>query len=237
MHNHESKILSLSMPPAYHEAMLNSNRKKILLALSKHGGVCNFSQLEKETGLKAGLLQHHLNSLISRNIVDTPQVKGTYNLRFKTPLCYAFEAQNVPSAYLGLLGRKGSKPDPEPKVSLRLLAERGINPSLHYLLTSPEAMEDWKNDRLPYEWIFCYGEEIFDIDAIQQRIRPQLEALLRDYSVVIDCTSGTKPATIAYYQLALQYLVPCVYVAEEKKTAELKWLISKESIKHELECD
>jgi hypothetical protein len=214
--------------------MLYSNRKKLLIALSKHGGVCNFSLLERETGLKGAVMQHHLNSLISRNIIDIPKVKGTYNLRFKTPLCYVFEARNVVSVYVGLLGRRNSKVDPEPRVAQRLLAAQGIDASLHYVLTSPEAAEDWKSSKLPYQWIFCYGEEIFDIDAIQEKVRPQLEALLREYSVVMDCTSGTKPATIAYYQLALQYLVPCVYIAEERKKVELKWLISRETIKQEL---
>ncbi|MBS7651073.1 hypothetical protein KEJ35_07000, partial [Candidatus Bathyarchaeota archaeon] len=96
----------------------------------------------------------------------------------------------------------------------------------------PEGMVDWKDHRINCQWIICYGDEIIDIDAIQRKITPQLTALLREYSVIIDCTSSTKPATIAYYDLAQRFLIPCIYVSEEKKS--IRWLISKESIMRRL---
>jgi hypothetical protein len=98
--------------------------------------------------------------------------------------------------------------------------------------TSPEALSDWKHLGLPYEWILCYEDEIVDIDAVAQKVQPQLEALLRDHLVVMDCSSSTKPATIAFYELARMYLVPLVYVQET--TRRLKWLISKNDILKEV---
>jgi len=48
----------------------------------------------------------------------------------------------------------------------------------------------------------------------------------------MDCTSATKPATIAYYELAQKLWIPLIYVYEETK--QLKWLISKEDIQEKL---
>jgi len=50
-------------------------------------------------------------------------------------------------------------------------------------------------------WILCYEDEIINIDTIKDKVTPQLESLMKDFIVIIDCTSATKPATIAYYEL------------------------------------
>jgi len=50
--------------------------------------------------------------------------------------------------------------------------------------------------------------------------------------VVIDCTSATKPATIAYYELAQEYMAPLIYVYEDGRS--IKWLISKDTLKRKL---
>jgi len=67
---------------------------------------------------------------------------------------------------------------------------------------------------------------------VKNKVLPQLTSLLKEYIVIMDCTSATKPATIAYYELAQTYQIPLIYVYEETK--ELKWLISKETIKEKL---
>jgi len=70
--------------------------------------------------------------------------------------------------------------------------------------------------------------EVFSAD----RVEPVLWTLLREYIVIMDCTSATKPATITYYELAQNYLIPLIYIYE--KTTSLKWLVSKETIKKKL---
>ena len=78
-----------------------------------------------------------------------------------------------------------------------------------------------KRELMEKTGILCYEEEIVDIDAIRKKVEPQMENLLRNYSVIMDCTSSTKPATIAYYQLAETYLILLIYVYEE--TRQLRW--------------
>ena len=221
----------IDIGPRYEEAMKIRNSQKVLHALSRLDGVAKFSMLQKETGLAGGLLLHHLNRLISLGVIKT-EVKGTYRLRFKTPLCYAFGAKKTEYVYLGLLGRRGSYTEPEPQVALSLLSKQKITPTLTYVMTSPEALAEWKSEKLRYQWILCYGDEIIDNDEVQKKLLPQLTALLREQTVIMDCTSSTKPATIAYYDLAQKLLVPCIYVSEEKR--ELRWLISRETIRAKL---
>ncbi|GBC72714.1 hypothetical protein HRbin04_00105 [archaeon HR04] len=117
---------------------------------------------------------------------------------------------------------------PETEVALELLKREGISPQMIYVTTSPEAFQEWSDLKLPYQWIIAYETQIADIDAVKEKVRPTLEILLRDCVVMLDCTSATKPATIAYYELAQEYYIPLLYVYEPKK--QLKWLISKDAI-------
>ena len=105
-------------------------------------------------------------------------------------------------------------------------------PDLAYVVTSPDALNNWKTLKPPYQWILCYEDEIIDADSVKRKTAPQLLSLLRDYIVIMDCTAATKPSTIAYYELAQEFCVPLIYIYEEKK--QLKWLISQETIKAKL---
>ena len=218
------------MVPDYREALKSKNSRKVVEAISKSGGVTTFSKISKATGLRGSVLTHHLNKLEQLGILKK-EVRGTYKLRFKTPLCFIYGAE-TPYVYLGLLGKRNSREVSETEVALSLLKKEGIKPILTYVLTSFEALNQWAEKKLPYQWILCYDEEIIDIELVKKKIRPQLEALLKDYIVILDCTSATKPATIAYYELAQEYLTPLIYIYEEKK--KLLWLISKDTIRKAL---
>jgi len=218
--------------PLYKDAIANSNGLKVVQALTECGGIANFSEISRRSSVKDSVLAYHLDRLQRLNVVEQ-EAKGTYRLTYKTPLCFILEkVPEIPIAYFGLLGRKESRPKPEPTVALQLLQKEGIKPKFVYVVTSPEALNEWKELKLPYQWILSYEEEIISIDAIKNKVAPQLESLLRDLIVILDCTSATKPATIAYYELAQNYCVPLIYIYEETK--QLKWLLSKETIRKKL---
>ena len=225
-------VVSDSKMPNYSLAVSVENSRKVLEALAKNGGIASFSQIQAISGVKGSVLTHHLNRLQRLHIIEK-EVKGTYRLTYKTPLCFIFPSTvKIPIAYFGLLGRKESRKEPEPQVAIKLLEKEKLKPDLIYVLTSPEALNDWKNLKLPYQWILCYEDEIINIDSIKQKILPQLISLLKEYIVIMDCTSATKPATIAYYELAQNFHIPLIYIYEE--TRQLKWLISKNKIKERL---
>jgi hypothetical protein len=214
--------------PDYANAVAIENSLKVLESISRKGGIANFSEIQADSGVKGSVLNHHLNRLQRLRVIQR-EVKGTYRLTFKTPLCLIFNPrQKIPIAYFGLLGRKESREKPEPEVAINLLLKEHLKPDLVYVATSPDALSDWKQLRLPYQWILCYEEEIINVDAVKQKVTPQILSLLRDYIVIMDCTSATKPATIAYYELAQELWIPIIYIYEETK--QLKWLISQESL-------
>ena len=219
------------MRPDYKEALRLNNSRLVLRAIAEEGGIARFSTISKKTGLKGSVLRYHLKRLEDLGVIEM-EVKGVYRLRYKCPLCFIFES-NVPYAYLGLLGRKEGRRESETEVAMSLLRKEGIKPILNYVFTSIEALNEWRDIKVPVQWILCKNDEIIDIDLMKSKVRPQLEALLRDYVVIVDCTSATKPATIAFYDLAQEYLTPLIYIYEERR--KLIWLISRERIKRELE--
>lgn len=101
-----------------------------------------------------------------------------------------------------MLGRRN---EPETNTALKLLKAEDIESKVVSVLTSIEALEEWKPLKLSYNWILCYEEEIVDIDAVKNKVQQEVELLLRDYILLLDCTSATKPATIAYYEVAQVY--------------------------------
>jgi DNA-binding transcriptional ArsR family regulator len=215
--------------PNYPQAVSIEKSRKVLEALALKGGVATFSEIEAISGVTGSVLTHHLNRLQRFNVIQK-EVKGTYRLAYKTPLCFIFKSkQKVPMAYFGLLGQRESREEPEPEVALKLLQKEQLKPDMIYVVTSPEALNDWKQLKLPYQWILCYEDEIINVDLVKKKVTPQLLSLLKDYIVIMDCTSATKPATVAYYELAQNFWTPLIYVYE--KTKQLKWLISKQDIK------
>jgi DNA-binding transcriptional ArsR family regulator len=218
--------------PNYRIALSVENSRKIVKALARTGGIATFSQIQALSGVKGSVLTHHLNRLQNLHVIKK-ETKGTYRFTYKTPLCFLFPTKTkIPIAYFGLLGRRDTRKKPEPQVAIELLEKEKLKPNFIYVATSPEALNDWKNLKLPYQWILCYEDEIINVDAIKQKISPQLKSLLKEYIVIMDCTSATKPATIAYYELAQKLWIPLIYIYEETK--QLKWLISLETIKERL---
>jgi len=211
----------------YREAFTHRNTQKIAKAIAENGGEANYKQIADKTKLPGSTIIYHLNRLIAYKIVESP-VKGYYRLKRKAPLCYIYQDTTIPTVYFGLLGIKEDRSEPEPLTAIKLLKKEKINPTQQYVVTTPEALEEWKNHQLPYKWILCYNDEIRNIEAIRSKVKPTLENLLTNNLAILDCTSATKPATLAYYKLAQEYHLPLIYVNE--KPLEIVWLNSREDI-------
>jgi hypothetical protein len=216
--------------PMYREAFTNEKGREVVKTIAILGGVSNFSDIESNCPVKGSTLSYHLNRLIQNKVLVSP-AKGTYSLKYKTPISYLFETK-TPLAYVGLLGRRNHRTKPETDIAVKLLAKENHKVHMIYVVSTPEALHEWSPLKPDYQWILCYEDEITDIDAIRNKVTPQLETLLKDFIVVLDCTSATKPASIAFYQLAEEYIAPLIYVYENNQS--IKWLISKESIEKQL---
>ena len=219
-------------PPDYAEAFRQVNGRRVVEALARLGGVARFSDIEKASGVKGSTLVHHLNRLERVGVVAR-EAKGVYSLVYKTPLCFVFPGEKpIPVAYLGLLGEKVPNRPPEPKVAIDLLSREGLSPSAVYVLTSYEALGTWRDDGLGYTWILCYDDEIIDVEAVREKALKTFLELLKTHILIVDCTSATRAAGFALYDLAREYLAPLIYVYEAKK--KLVWILSREKIMEKL---
>ncbi len=127
------------------------------------------------------MLNHHLNRLLRLGVIEKLS-KGTYRLRFKTPLCFVLGSElKVPVAYFGLLGKRGDRRVPEPQTAIAQLEKQGLKPDLVYVVTSTSSIAEWADLKLPYQWILCYEDEIADVEKIEQKVKPQLLSLLKDH--------------------------------------------------------
>jgi hypothetical protein len=219
-------VILMQEPPMYEDAFKHQKGIEVTQTIAKLGGIAKFSDIESNCQVKGSTLIYHINRLIQSNVLKS-LAKGTYGLRFKTPMSYLF-GTDTPIAYVGLLGRRNNRSIPVTDVAVKLLEIEKHPVQLKYVVSTPDALQEWSPLKPDCQWLLCYEDEIFDIDSIKNKVRPQLEALLKDNIVILDCTSATKPASIAFYELAQEYLIPLIYVYENNQS--IKWLISKDSI-------
>ncbi|MGQ9720805.1 MAG: hypothetical protein ACUVXA_05720 [Candidatus Jordarchaeum sp.] len=131
------------------------------------------------------------------------------------------------------MGERSEREESETETAISLLKEKGISFEKIVVATTHGAVAEWEDiTHLNVEWCLLSDEEISRVSEVEEKVMPRLLGLLRNYKVVMDCTSATKPATIAYYRLASKFKVPLVYVYEKRR--ELVWIVSVEDLKREL---
>jgi len=175
--------------------------------------------------------------LISARVIEKAGKRGPIKLKWRTPLCWLASSPGVPFAYMGLLGQK-KYPVSETQTAIELLKSDpnvGVKPEKIVVLTSNEVVGEWEGAISPdikISWETKSEEMLNDIDKVEEFIKPIIIDLMRDYILIMDLTSGPRPAGIAFYELAVQFKVPLIYVYEPKK--RLRWLISKEKLEQEI---
>ena len=190
-----------------------------------------FSEIVKNTGIPKSSLDYNLAILAKKGIIN--REKGTIHLDYKTPLCFIFDSPRIPYAYLGLLGERSERIESETETAIQLFKDLGVLFEKIVVATTHRAVAEWESlTHLNVEWCLLSDEEISRVNTVEEKVLPRLVELMRNYRVVMDCTSATKPATIAYYRLATLFRVPLIYVYESRK--ELIWVISREDLKREL---
>ena len=197
----------------------------IINSLLRFNGLANFSTIERISGVRGGVLKHHLNRLSNLGFISR-DFRGLYRLRYKG-VFYTVLNFNKPYVYLGLLGRRSGREMPETLVALKLLKREWVKCCKAYIVTTSRALNEWGDIDLNCSFTLCSGDEISDVNALRGKAKSIVEEVIEDYPIVMDCTGATKPATIAFYDVASSYLIPLMYVTEDER---LKWIISRENI-------
>ena len=215
----------------YKSVLGKKNTRSILGTLAHVGGEIRFSDLWRSTGISKSTLNYNLVILARREIIS--REKGLIRLKYKTPLCYIFDSPKTPYAYLGLLGERGGRSESETETAIKLLENEGFTFKRVTILTTHRCAAEWE-EAAPSNanWYLLKDQEISMVETIESKTEAHLPDLTRDYILIMDCTSATNPATIAYYKIAIRHKIPLIYVYEKKRT--LTWIISKEDLHKEL---
>ncbi len=204
--------------------------RALMRALALSGGEASLSRLARETGIAKSTLEYNLR-ILERNGFIT-KTKGMVRLVLKTPICYLFDAP-CSYAYMGLLGERTGRAEAETETAIKLLREEGINPEKIVVATTYRAVTDWEGlIHLDVEWLLMTEEDITNVEKVEACIQPKLEELVKNYKVIADCTSATKPATIALYKQAEKHKTPLIYIYEKQR--KLYWITSPNTLKQQL---
>lgn len=222
--------------------------KRILGDLLKSGGKLHVYEREYLEKLFPGMswkeieakkkskVYNNVSVLLKNNFIEKDK-RGPIWLKYKTPLCWLANTPGVSFAYLGLLGKRQYEIS-ETETAIKLLEmdpNVGETPKKIVVVTTPEVVGEWKDgikSNLKIDWRTFSEEELNDIDKIEEELKPIIDELMRNHILIMDLTSGPRPAGIAYYELASQLKIPLIYIYLPKK--KLKWLISKEKLMREI---
>jgi len=225
----------------YKSALENENKRRALKELAHAGRLMGMRGLERRSKIPVSTLHTLLEDLWREGIITREygvEIKGKIplygvELRYKSPLCHIFGSPRTPYAYLGLLGERMGRSDSETETALKLLKKEGFTFKRIRIVTTHKGAAEWEGVTLRNaDWHLVKDNEIKIVETMKSVVEGILRDLLRKYILILDCTSLTKPATIAYYKLAIKYKIPLVYVYEDRK--ELTWIISKEDLQKEL---
>ncbi|BAJ50795.1 hypothetical protein CSUB_C0941 [Candidatus Caldarchaeum subterraneum] len=206
-------------------ASLYKPDKLLLLSIARRGGVARHSDLLDTVGGKRSLGSTLTNRLYRlRDLCYINYGGGVASLKSKTPLCYVVGA-DVKYVYVGLLGRKLRLDidEPEPVTAVNMLEAQGFRLERIVIATTKEAYSDWAFDIQRYrryaiiDWKLVSVEQMNDIETMVNIMEPKVYELCREYVPIIDCTSGTRPAGIAFSEIADQLMAPLIYVYTNKE--------------------
>ena len=204
---------------------MKGRQVEIIKILSILGGSASYSEIKRRMGISDGSLVWNLNILIDKGIVEKVG-HGGYRLLNKT---YQFLfSKETPVTYVGMLGRRMGRVRAEPDLAVSLLRKCEINVENGYVITTLEAYESWKKLEEGYRIIFVERDDLVSIGRMVDTLERLLGDIWGESAVVLDCTSLTKPATIAFYKVSEERLLPLIYIYEDE--GRLVWLKDRESI-------
>jgi len=214
--------------------------KKILGLLLKDGKT--FHGLFEEKTLKLlkapkSTVNSNVSLLERYNFIERVG-RGSIRLKYRTPLCFIADTLGIPFAYLGLLGERKYSVS-ETQTAIELLKSDpnvGVKPEKVVVVTSQKMVGQWEGGISPDvkvdEWKTLSENELTNINEVERSIKSKIIELMRDYILIMDLTSGPRPAGIAFHKLAVRFKVPLIYVYLPKN--KLSWVISKENLREEI---
>ena len=212
----------------------------IVRAICSSGGSARFSDIVRFVLNRGSFDRHrirqriyyHLKRMCTRGIL-VRKSKGIYELNTIAPFCL-IGLEYPHFSYIGGLGRRLGREEPEPLVATNKLEEElskkfsGFRFARKIIITTPEASDEWRDiiDKLSgmgFEFIMVSSSTLVDIRKMGDYLTSIVDRLKAGSIPIIDCTSLTKIYTIAAIEVATRECLPVIYIYED--TGELYWLI------------
>jgi DNA-binding Lrp family transcriptional regulator len=236
--------------------------REILWVIAANGGSARHSLIAEATGIAESTLSDDLKKLEDRFCLVVCE-NGIYRLRRKTPLCFLAGVEEVPYAYVGLLGmppvlpKEGEKPpEPETATAIRHLREEIGKSEIAEIVvaTTSNVQKKWDDFLDKYESTigtvsnyrqikeimdkakFKMIKDLEDRSEVRKMMEQEVDRLTKEYITILDCTAGPRPAGWAYIQLAEKYKTPLIYVFYDRMTGglSLRWEIGQKELEEGL---
>ena len=192
--------------------------QSILKLLAREETV-SFKKLFHEFKVSQSTLYYRLEKLEKMGYIKKIG-RGSYTLARKTPL--AFLSPTTPKAYIGLLGLKNSREEPEWYTAIKRLKEENMIFDKIIVITSPPALSTWNTTNLKVSWRLFSEEDLFKPSEISKSLKEIVNEIFKDYATLIDITSGPRVAGLMLYEIATIECVPVIYLREDTK--EIIWI-------------
>ena len=202
---------------------LKKRWRKVVLALAGLGGEASFKQLKKKVGYPPSTLAYILQILKDKGFIKALS-KGRYRLNYLTPLIY-IDKQFIKkkSAYLGLLGLKMEREDPEYRVAISQLEKEGYGIARKVVVTTLKALQDWGEEIInDANFLLLKEEQLFDPKNTEKALKNKITELIKEYFLIVDITSGPRTAAIALFKISIKNYIPVIYIRED--TGQLIWV-------------
>lgn len=216
---------------------LSRTQIQILRAIAEKGGRARLKDIQEITKAPKSTLVSRLAALTNTGLVRYES--GLAELIYKTPFCYLANAKGVPYAYVGLLGKPSpdESREPETQTAIELLKQEGITIERAHVATTEDAMEEWMPImnaalRAKLDFTLLTVKEMNNIESVMEKMAPKITELNKNFITILDCTSGLRPAGIAYYALAEKLKTPLIYAYLDEK--RIYWLKTRQHLLHEL---
>ncbi len=203
---------------------------QILMYAAKECSPIRFSDIQYLVELDSSGVTYKLKKLERLGLMKKLG-KGSYVLRYKTPLCFIANEKHA-NMYIGMLGLRNERDVPEPEIALELLREQGINIDEAHIFATEKTVEEWKEKLGKYALYILSIEELKRIEKMEKKLEDLYTRYMHEKVIILDCTSLTKTATIAFYKIATKHYAPLIYIYEHTK--ELIWLQNRKIIKEKL---
>jgi hypothetical protein len=207
------------------DLLTEETRKKFVETLIQHEILYFKSLYTNYLKISETNARHHLNQLLTNEIVQKVKQKGTKAIFLQITPQFFERARHYfniesPTAYFGMVGKKD--PGQQLKNALERFDTNNRVIKALFVFSTHENIDTLQEDD---HWQMIHNEMSeaqllpippFDFDTTYQLMKKTIEDEIPKFSLITDVTGSTKIHTLALYSLAQEFGLVRVYLPEDE---------------------